>query len=176
MVRPIALREDGFFEQGRKQFLPYLIQDAPREAKRLGIQLIMPNPDPIMHDVVTGKVAADQPYMDKIMPYGLAANVLGKGFEFSAAMGRKIWSGVVNWHEDENIQKAAIEAELDYDDLKAVVVDQEDRLRSDLERNEAQQTKHHWGVPLMVFDGEPFFGQDRIASLVWRLQQNGLKS
>jgi hypothetical protein len=32
----------------------------------------------------------------------------------------------------------------------------------------------HWGVPTMVFQGEPFFGQDRIDLLVWRLQQHGL--
>jgi 2-hydroxychromene-2-carboxylate isomerase len=25
-----------------------------------------------------------------------------------------------------------------------------------------------------VFDGEPFFGQDRFDQLVWRLRQNGL--
>ncbi len=32
----------------------------------------------------------------------------------------------------------------------------------------------HWGVPMMVFGGEPFFGQDRIDQLVWRLRQAGL--
>ena len=33
----------------------------------------------------------------------------------------------------------------------------------------------HWGVPTMVFEGEPFFGQDRIDLLVWRLEQHGLR-
>ena len=33
----------------------------------------------------------------------------------------------------------------------------------------------HWGVPTMVFEGEPFFGQDRLDVLLWRLKQNGLK-
>jgi 2-hydroxychromene-2-carboxylate isomerase len=32
----------------------------------------------------------------------------------------------------------------------------------------------HWGVPTMVFQGEPFFGQDRLDLLVWRLEQHGL--
>ena len=27
----------------------------------------------------------------------------------------------------------------------------------------------------MVFDGEPFFGQDRIDLLLWRLRQHGLQ-
>ena len=30
-------------------------------------------------------------------------------------------------------------------------------------------------VPLMVLDGEPFFGQDRFDLLVWRLEQKDLK-
>jgi 2-hydroxychromene-2-carboxylate isomerase len=29
-------------------------------------------------------------------------------------------------------------------------------------------------VPTFVFDGEPFFGQDRFELLVWRLGQHGL--
>jgi hypothetical protein len=29
-------------------------------------------------------------------------------------------------------------------------------------------------VPLMVFDGEPFFGQDRFDQMTWRMQQKGL--
>jgi 2-hydroxychromene-2-carboxylate isomerase len=31
-------------------------------------------------------------------------------------------------------------------------------------------------VPLLVFQGEPFFGQDRFDQLVWRLQQHGLET
>ena len=44
-----------------------------------------------------------------------------------------------------------------------------------IEDNEAaQKAAGHWGVPLMVFNGEPFFGQDRIDMLVWRMSQHGL--
>jgi 2-hydroxychromene-2-carboxylate isomerase len=31
-------------------------------------------------------------------------------------------------------------------------------------------------VPTFVFNNEPFFGQDRIDLLVWRLRQHGLKA
>ncbi len=34
----------------------------------------------------------------------------------------------------------------------------------------------HWGVPTMAFNGEPFFGQDRLDLLLWRLKENGLKA
>jgi 2-hydroxychromene-2-carboxylate isomerase len=29
-------------------------------------------------------------------------------------------------------------------------------------------------VPTLVFDGEPFFGQDRIDMALWRMEQKGL--
>ena len=32
----------------------------------------------------------------------------------------------------------------------------------------------HWGVPTFVLDGEPFFGEDRIDTLRWRLGKRGL--
>jgi len=34
---------------------------------------------------------------------------------------------------------------------------------------------NHWGVPLMVFEGEAFFGQDRLDVLEWRLEQSGVQ-
>ncbi len=33
----------------------------------------------------------------------------------------------------------------------------------------------HWAVPMMVFGGEAFFGQDRVDQLKWRLEQHGLE-
>ena len=39
---------------------------------------------------------------------------------------------------------------------------------------EALEAAGHWGVPTLVFEGEPFFGQDRIDLAVWRMQQKGL--
>ena len=39
---------------------------------------------------------------------------------------------------------------------------------------EAQREGGHYGVPLMVFNGVPFFGQDRFDQLKWRMQQKGL--
>ena len=43
-----------------------------------------------------------------------------------------------------------------------------------LENAKIQQQAGHGGVPLMIFRGEPFFGQDRFNQLFWRLRQNGL--
>jgi 2-hydroxychromene-2-carboxylate isomerase len=44
-----------------------------------------------------------------------------------------------------------------------------------IKRNESDlAAAGHWGVPTFVFKGEPFFGQDRIDTLLWRLEQHGL--
>ncbi|MEM6576408.1 MAG: 2-hydroxychromene-2-carboxylate isomerase, partial [Pseudomonadota bacterium] len=46
----------------------------------------------------------------------------------------------------------------------------------EVERNHAGlDSAGHWGVPTMVVRGEPFFGQDRVETLRWRLDQFGLR-
>ena len=42
------------------------------------------------------------------------------------------------------------------------------------ENQVAQRAAGHWGVPMMVFGGEAFFGQDRFDQLKWRMEQQGL--
>ena len=47
---------------------------------------------------------------------------------------------------------------------------------AEIERNQRDlEAAGHWGVPTMVFEGEPFFGQDRLELLLWRLRQSGLR-
>jgi 2-hydroxychromene-2-carboxylate isomerase len=38
----------------------------------------------------------------------------------------------------------------------------------------AQRAAGHYGVPMIAFGGEPFFGQDRFDRFRWRLEQAGL--
>ena len=59
--------------------------------------------------------------------------------------------------------------------LDKQIEDEADRLDSEIAMNqEAQREGGHYGVPLMVFGNEPFFGQDRFDQLKWRMKQNGL--
>ncbi|MFX7796890.1 DsbA family protein, partial [Acinetobacter baumannii] len=76
---------------------------------------------------------------------------------------RTIWSGTIdNWHEGTHLADAAARAGLDLAALDAVVAAESDRLDAAIKANQdAQRVGGHYGVPLMVFDGEPFFGQDR---------------
>ena len=58
----------------------------------------------------------------------------------------------------------------------AEVVAQPDQLDVEIAANQtALEQAGHWGVPTLVFDGEPFFGQDRIELALWRMQQKGLE-
>ena len=171
-VRPLALREPDFFERGRKQFVPYLIKDVLRESQRLGIAFGLPDPDPIDMDLASGKVAPDQPIMDRLMALGVAAAEAGEGLVFAQAVGPVIWGGAKNWHEEDALRKTLADAGLDLDAFSAWGAANGERLQQIIEQNEAAQLEHHWGVPLMVLHGEPFFGQDRIDALVWRLEQS----
>lgn len=175
-VRPLALREPDFFERGRKQFLPYLMKDVFREAERLGLTVAPPNPDPIDMDMANGKVAPDQPIMDRLMTLGIAAAVAGQGLDFAQTVGRSIWGGVQDWHKDDALRETLGAADLDFDALMFWAAENGETFQKNIERNEATQLEHHWGVPLMVLDGEPFFGQDRIAALIWRLEKLGLSA
>jgi len=174
-VRPLALREPEFFKQARKQWLAYLLIDAPREAGRLGLPFAAPDPDPVRQNLATGEVAAEQPYMDLAMRLGVAAVHAGLGLEFAQALARSIWSGKANWHEDDALAETLSAAAIDLDELQRWADDNPLLIAETIEQNEAEQGDYHWGVPLMVLEGEPFFGQDRIDALIWRLDQRGLK-
>jgi 2-hydroxychromene-2-carboxylate isomerase len=50
-----------------------------------------------------------------------------------------------------------------------------DRLDAVVEANQvAQRQAGHYGVPMIAFNNEPFFGQDRFDQFRWRLEQQGL--
>jgi len=91
---------------------------------------------------------------------------------------RLIWSGEVdNWHEGDHIAQAAGRAGLDYEELATAVDTDPSGYAGKVEAHQvAQRDGGHYGVPLMVFAGAPFFGQDRFDQLVWRLRQAGLQA
>ena len=85
-----------------------------------------------------------------------------------------IWSGQA-WTEGTVLADAVARAGFDLAEMDAQQQDEAARLTSVIEDNQAVQDKYHWGVPLMVLDNEPFFGQDRLDALIWRLDHLGLR-
>ncbi len=177
IVRPIAVRIPGFFQTVNPLWPPYLAKDCKRIAEMTGIPYRWPRPDPIVQDRETRSVAKDQPYIMRVSRLGALAGEMGKGFEFVRAATHMMWSGEVEgWHEDGRLAACADAVGLNGAKLEADAVAQAPRLDAIIEANEAAQHKAgHWGVPLFVFENEPFFGQDRIDHLVWRMKQRGLR-
>jgi len=69
---------------------------------------------------------------------------------------------------------AAQEAQLDLAQMKKII-ESSDHM-DEIEKNHVKlEQAGHWGVPTMVVRGEPFFGQDRIKTLEWRLEKLGLR-
>ena len=74
-----------------------------------------------------------------------------------------------------HLEQTAGRAGFDLAELDARQADEKERLEAIIKNNEDAQQPHHWGVPLMVFEDEAFFGQDRIDLLEWRLEKAGVK-
>jgi 2-hydroxychromene-2-carboxylate isomerase len=174
-VYPIAIRDpDILFTnalQGR-----YIFIDSARSAQMLGIPYRWPRPDPVVQEMMTRKVSDEQPYIYRLTRMGQAAQRRGKGIVFADEVSKIIWSGEVdNWHEGDHLAEAVKRAGLDLDELDAEAAAQAEELDAEIAANQdALAAAGHWGVPTLVFEGEPFFGQDRIEMAKWRMEQKGL--
>ena len=175
VVWPIAVRDPGFFERENPQWLSYLRKDIVRVAQFTGQPLSMPNPDPIVQNMETAEIAAEQPLIGRISHLGIVAQRKGAGMKFAKAVSTMIWGGTPDWNSDANLTKAADQAGLSLSDMLAEVDADKTGIEAEIEANQnALEKAGHWGVPTLVFEGEPFFGQDRIDLAIWRMQQKGL--
>ncbi len=175
-VWPIAIRDPDILFTGNPNVGRYIFMDAARSAQMLGIPYRWPRPDPVVQDLMTGEIADDQPYIYRLGRMGQAATRRGKGLAFADEVSRIIFSGEVDdWHEGDHFANAAARAGLDFAELEAEANSDAEALDAEIAANQdALETAGHWGVPTLVFDGEPFFGQDRIEMAKWRMEQKGL--
>lgn len=178
VVRPIAVRQPEFFSNGDPLWVSYLMRDTLRTAAFLGLPYRWPRPDPVVMDMATRSYPQEQPYIHRLSRLGQLAAERGRGLPFVAAVSHLIWSGIVNnWHEGDHLARAIAGAGLDLAEMDRVLTAEGGRLAAAIEANEAdQRAAGHYGVPLMAFGGEPFFGQDRFDQLVWRMKQAGLEA
>jgi 2-hydroxychromene-2-carboxylate isomerase len=174
-VLPLAIREPDFFNSANHDRVRYILRDYPRRAEMLGLPFGAPSPDPIVQDMSNFTIAREQPHIFRLTYLGVEAELQGAGLPFAREVSRLIWSGTPNWNAGDQLAAAAAEAGLDLTAMESAI-GSGDRHREIVEANqEAQIAAGHRGVPLFVYQDEPFFGQDRIDSLCWRLEKNGLK-
>ncbi len=174
-VYPLAIRQPDFFERNHPNWLGYTFRDMVRVAQFHSIPFAPPRPDPIMQDMATRKIAEEQPHIFRLTRLGQAAARRGKGLVFAEEATRLIWGGTAGWNEGNHLVDAAARAGLDFAELEAETVTDAEALDAEIAANQqALEASGHWGVPTLVFDGEPFFGQDRIEMVLWRMNEKGL--
>lgn len=175
-VYPLAVRVPGFFKRADPRFARYVVLDSRRVAESGSIPFRFPQPDPIVQDMTTLEVASEQPYIHRLTRLGAAAQIEGRSLDFVGAIAPVLWDGTVKgWNEGDHLSRAAAKAGFDLAAMDASIATDPQRYEDIIADNEKDHAASgHWGVPTFVFENEPFFGQDRIDLLIWRMQGNGL--
>ncbi|MEE4199099.1 2-hydroxychromene-2-carboxylate isomerase [Erythrobacter sp.] len=175
-VWPIAIRDPDILFTGNPAAPRYILMDAYRVAQMRGIPFRWPRPDPIVQDPEMHRVAEEQPYIRRLVRLGQAAARRGRGLDFACEVSTLIFSGEVDdWHTGDHLANTAARAGLNLAELDAEAESDAEALDGEIEENQrALEAAGHWGVPTLVFEGEPFFGQDRIDVARWRMEQKGL--
>ena len=177
-VYPIAIRTPEFFAKVHPLWFPYFMRDVFRVADYLGLPFQWAQPDPVIQqrgDDGRPRTADEQPYIHRLTRLGVLAEERGLGIEFADQVARLIWT-TPGWDQGTLLAEATGRAGLDLEELDHLAETECHRLEQVISHNEsAHANAGHWGVPTMAFRGEPFFGQDRLDVLLWRLNQHGLE-
>jgi 2-hydroxychromene-2-carboxylate isomerase len=139
----------------------HTLRDAKREALRLGMPFGRVH-DPIgegaMRCLLVGEHAVDA----------------GLESEFVLSASRGIWAEAIDVARDAGLRAVSERAGLDWGSCVAALGSS--RLRERVEADtDALADLGHWGVPVFVFGGELFWGQDRIEDLELALREAGLE-
>ena len=161
IVYPLAIRMPEWFKNKNIFFFVPFIMDFKKKAKKLNIPLNMPiKPDPIRQNTITGKISSHQPYIFDVCHMGQVMSNRGKGIEFAFELSTLIWS-VKNWNNDSLLEKVFAEFGEDLYEVRKTAKKDESRIIDEIKNNqEDQKIAGHHGVPLNVYKGKYYFGQD----------------
>jgi 2-hydroxychromene-2-carboxylate isomerase len=175
-VLPIAVRQPEFFSNADPLWTSYLMRDCVRSAEYAGLTLRWPRPDPVVMDFATRTYPKEQPHIHRLTRLGQLASERGYGLALLRAVSHMIWSGETDgWDQGDHLAQALAAIGLDLTEMDAAQQAEAERLDAAIRQNEVdQRAAGHYGVPLMAYDGEPFFGQDRYDQLLWRMRQKGM--
>ena len=138
----------------------HTMRDVKREADRLGMPFGRIH-DPL-GDGATRCLAVSEYAIDQ-----------GRAREFVLAAGLGIWGEATDPATDDGLRRICDAAGLDWDGCKAALGDKAIADRVEANTNELVGIGH-WGVPVFVYEGEQFWGQDRIDDLALVLSDSGL--
>ncbi|MDP6398756.1 MAG: DsbA family protein [Arenicellales bacterium] len=151
----------------------YFVTDTKRTARFLGLPYTYPDPSPIQFERGSLWIASkEQPHVEHLYRLFVGANRQGKGLAFLDKVVRHFWDGSQPaWDTSGFLIGALAEIGLSHDTLLATY--DWSNVEPELSANhDAMLEAGHWGVPLIVYQGEPFYGQDRFDQLLWRMGLN----
>ncbi len=173
VIRPVlglVLRmPESTVNRGQRE-ADYFELDAARTAEHLGLPHQYPDPSPIQFEPGSLWIASqEQPRVDRLFRLFVGASRAGKALPFLDTVIRHLWDGSApHWDSSRFLYEALARIDLDHDELLAS--NDWASVSKELEANHhAMLAAGHWGVPLMVYNGEPFYGQDRFDQLLWRM-------
>jgi 2-hydroxychromene-2-carboxylate isomerase len=171
-VLPGVVRNPGAYTARSDLETDYFFLDCARTADFLGLPYGEADPYPVAFAAGTvWKGEVEQPRIWMLYNLFVPAVRRGKALAFLDKVMRLIWDGRTrNWHEGDHLAHAVAAAGLDGAELLAEAEADPESIKAECAANqEAMFAAGHWGVPLFVLDGEPFYGQDRFDQLLWRL-------
>ncbi len=188
VIFPIAVRKrsdsGGASElTARWYHFGYSVMDMPRTGRYQGIPFRYAQPDPILQDIypqgkATMAVAPmeKQPYITWLIRLGNAAELEGKSLEYVLAVSPLIWGArapIGEWplHVEEAVNSIGMGFDAVIEDIQK----NPEKYDAVWQKNADEHSKTgHGSVPIMTWNGEPFYGQDRFNQFFWRLRENGL--
>ena len=176
IVYPIAIRLPEFFKNKNLIYFVSLKNDAKKKARKLNMSLnLPPKPDPIKQNTITGKISDHQPYIFDICHMGQLMCNRGKGIEFAYELSKLIWN-VKSWNNDDLLEPLFAEFGEDLGEVRESIKSNEKSLIEEIEMNQLDQKEAgHHGVPLNVYKGKYYFGQDDpFEELIKELKNDGV--
>jgi len=173
-VLPGVLRMSDFWTDTPKMELAYFETDVARTAEFLGVPYDHPNPSPVDWDEEgVWKPRPDQGLTYRLYNMLYQAEGFSKSYDLYSSLMRLIWSGQTSKWDAGNHLASCLEG----CGLPANLFEQSDVLTKQAESHFASNQQAlfncgHWGVPTFSFNDEPFFGQDRLDQLRWRIENS----
>jgi len=152
----------------------YFLRDVARTAEFLSLPYQEPEPSPVNWSEGSLWIAKpDQRRVKRLYNLLYQGHLLGEAYPLYAGLMRLVWSGQTpGWDEEIHLSKCLAAC-----GLSEHLIDQPDVLTPHAEHyfaanQQAMFGYGHWGVPMFSWRGEPFYGQDRLGQLRWRIESS----
>jgi len=174
-ILPGVIRDGDLFKDRPDIEKRYFLLDVRRTADFLGVAYREADPYPVNFSPESMyRAEGDQSRALRLYYLTAAAIELDRGWRFLDCVSRLIWDGSTrNWHRPDVMGAALRSKGIDLEELERTFDGKEQEYDAQFARNrDAMLAAGHWGAPCFVYNGEPFYGQDRFDQLCWRIDNS----